>query len=57
MSEEITNNDLQPAGVGDSRGSYEAPEVLIHRVSQVVQGSGSKDPDGGPVLPGLVGPP
>jgi hypothetical protein len=57
MSEEITKNHLQPAGVGDPKFSYEAPAVLNHRVSQVVQGSGSQDPDGGPNLPGLVGPP
>lgn len=35
---------------------YQAPEVINHKLSQVVQGSGSKDPDGGPSLPGLVGP-
>lgn len=57
MSEEIRNNQLQQtANVADSKGSYEAPEVVSHSISQIVQGSGSKDPDGGPVLPGLVGP-
>jgi hypothetical protein len=58
MSEEIRNNHpQQTAAMADSKGSYEAPQVVSHRISQIVQGSGSKDPDGGPNLPGLVGPP
>lgn len=55
MNENNIENQLV-AGEGHSSPIYEAPEINSHRVSQVVQGDGSRDPDGGPSLPGLTGP-
>jgi hypothetical protein len=43
-------------GEAESKPIYQAPEVINHRVSQVVQGDGSKDPDALGAPPGLTGP-
>ena len=56
MNVENIENQMLP-GEAELKPVYQAPEVINHKLSQVVQGSGSKDPDGGPSLPGLVGPP